>query len=113
MLVSDRGAQMEQGDVCPVWGATGGLGGFAVQRVKNGGGVAVGVASSGEKAQILREQGCDVIIDRREIGMGDGWAETMDAIECGKRLGRKIRAELGEDPRTAFDYVGSCWVAAC
>lgn len=104
MLVSDRGAQMKQGDVVLIWGATGGLGGFAVQMVKNGGGVAVGVVSSDEKAQILRDQGCDVIVDRREIGMGDG--DALDAIECGKRLGRKIRAEIGEDPRIAFDYVG-------
>ncbi|MBP2706916.1 crotonyl-CoA carboxylase/reductase [Microbispora sp. RL4-1S] len=106
MLVSDNGAQIKQGDVVLVWGATGGLGGFAVQMVKNGGGVAVGVVSSERKAQILREQGCDVIIDRREIGMGDDSDGTADAIEYGKRLGRRIRAELGEDPRVAFDYVG-------
>ncbi|GAA2529872.1 crotonyl-CoA carboxylase/reductase [Winogradskya humida] len=106
MLVSDRGAQIKQGDTVLIWGATGGLGGFALQMVKNGGGVAVGVVSSDQKAQILREQGCDVIIDRREIGMGDGEDSAADAIECGKRLGRRIRAELGEDPRIAFDYVG-------
>jgi crotonyl-CoA reductase len=106
MLVSDRGAQIKQGDVVLVWGATGGLGGLAVQMVKNGGGIAVGVVSSEQKAQILREQGCDVVIDRREIGMGDGAEGTGDAIEYGKRLGSRIRAELGEDPRVAFDYVG-------
>ncbi|WP_371784239.1 crotonyl-CoA carboxylase/reductase [Streptosporangium subroseum] len=106
MLVSDRGAQIKQGDVVLVWGATGGLGGLAVQMVKNGGGIAVGVVSSDQKAQILREQGCDVVIDRREIGMGDGAESTGDAIEYGKRLGSRIRAELGEDPRVAFDYVG-------
>ncbi|AWS45583.1 crotonyl-CoA carboxylase/reductase [Streptosporangium sp. 'caverna'] len=106
MLVSDRGAQIKQGDVVLVWGATGGLGGLAVQMVKNGGGIAVGVVSSDQKAQILREQGCDVVIDRREIGMGDGAEGTGDAIEYGKRLGSRIRAELGEDPRVAFDYVG-------
>ncbi|MEE1825175.1 crotonyl-CoA carboxylase/reductase [Streptomyces sp. BE20] len=106
MLVGHHGAQIKQGDVVLVWGATGGLGGFAVQMVKNGGGIAVGVVSSDRKAQILREQGCDVIIDRREIGMGDDSDGTADAIEYGKRLGRRIRAELGEDPRVAFDYVG-------
>ncbi|WP_217143045.1 crotonyl-CoA carboxylase/reductase [Streptomyces sp. AC627_RSS907] len=106
MLVSDRGAQIKQGDVVLVWGATGGLGGFAVQMVKNGGGVAVGMVSSERKAEILRAQGCDVVIDRREIGMGDGTGDPADAIEYGKRIGRRIRAELGEDPRIAFDYVG-------
>lgn len=106
MLVSDRGAQIKQGDVVLIWGATGGLGGYALQMVKNGGGVAVGVVSSDRKAGILREQGCDVVIDRREIGMGDDEEGTVSAVEYGKRLGRRIRAELGEDPRVAFDYVG-------
>lgn len=38
MLVSDRGARIKQGDIVLIWGATGGLGAFAVQLVKNGGG---------------------------------------------------------------------------
>ena len=106
MLISDNGARMKQGDIVLIWGATGGLGGFAVQMVKNGGGVAVGVVSSERKAAILREQGCDVVIDRRELGMGEGADNPADAVEYGKRLGRRIRAELGEDPHIAFDYVG-------
>src|SRR4029077_11965215 len=36
MLVSRNGAQMKQGDVVLIWGATGGLGGYAVQYVRNG-----------------------------------------------------------------------------
>ncbi|MCM4084176.1 crotonyl-CoA carboxylase/reductase [Paractinoplanes hotanensis] len=106
MLVSERGARIKQGDIVLIWGATGGLGGYAVQMVKNGGGVAVGVVSSDYKADILREQGCDVVIDRREIGLGGDGAATSQAAEYGKRLGRLIRAELGEDPHIAFDYVG-------
>src|SRR6202165_2895497 len=39
MLVSRNGAQMKQGDVVLVWGATGGLGGDACQYVLNGGGI--------------------------------------------------------------------------
>ncbi|MEU8242618.1 crotonyl-CoA carboxylase/reductase [Actinoplanes missouriensis] len=106
MLVSDNGARMRQGDVVLIWGATGGLGGFAVQMVRNGGGIAVGVVGSDAKARILREQGCQVIVDRREIGMGDDDDPQTDAAECGRRLGRLIRAATGEDPRIAFDYVG-------
>src|ERR1700677_201153 len=43
MLVSPNGASMRQGDRVLVWGATGGLGSFAVQHVLNGGGIPVGV----------------------------------------------------------------------
>ncbi|MGW6503248.1 crotonyl-CoA carboxylase/reductase [Nonomuraea angiospora] len=106
MLVSDHGARIRQGDVVLVWGATGGLGAFGVQLVRNGGGIAVGVVSSDAKARILREQGCDVVIDRRDIGMGDNADSGTDAAELGRRLGRIIRAEIGEDPRVVFDYVG-------
>ena len=38
MLVSPNAADMKQGDAVLVWGATGGLGGYAVQYVLNGGG---------------------------------------------------------------------------
>lgn len=104
MLVGEHGARMKQGDVVLVWGATGGLGAYAVQMVRNGGGIAVGVVGSPEKADFLRRQGCDVVIDRREIGLDtDG---DTDPAELGRRLGRAIRAEVGEDPHIAFDYVG-------
>ena len=40
---------MKQGDIVLVWGATGGIGGYAVQYVLNGGGTPVGVVSSPEQ----------------------------------------------------------------
>jgi len=107
MLVSDRGARIKQGDVVLIWGATGGLGSFAVQFVKNGGGIAVGVVSSEQKAKVLSDLGCDVVINRDEIGMtGEEGADPRRAIEFGKRISRIVRAEVGEDPHVAFDYVG-------
>ena len=48
---------MKQGDIVLVWGATGGLGGYAVQYVLNGGGTPVGVVSSPEKAALLNDLG--------------------------------------------------------
>jgi crotonyl-CoA reductase len=107
MLVSDRGARIKQGDIVLIWGATGGLGVYAVQLVKNGGGIPVGVVSSPEKARLLREMGCDVVIDRVELGMGgNSMPGPEQAVELGKRLGRAIRAEVGADPHVVFDYIG-------
>ena len=55
MLVSPNGAQMRQGDVVLIWGAAGGLGGFALQYVLNGGGYPVCVVSrAGEGAEVPR-----------------------------------------------------------
>ncbi|WP_228562725.1 crotonyl-CoA carboxylase/reductase [Catenulispora rubra] len=109
MLVSDRGARMKQGDVVLIWGAAGGLGAYAVQLVKNGGGVAVGVVGSERKADAARALGCDLVVNRAEIGLGDGDGDGEDpaeAVAAGKRLGRLIRQAVGEDPHIAFDHVG-------
>jgi crotonyl-CoA reductase len=105
MLISDKGARIKLGDVVLIWGATGGLGAFAVQLVKNAGGIPVGVVSSEEKARLARELGCEVVVNRCEIGMG-GEVTPERTIEQGKRLGKIIRREVGEDPHVAFDYVG-------
>ncbi|HEY5833183.1 crotonyl-CoA carboxylase/reductase [Streptomyces sp.] len=107
MLVGDNGARIKQGDIVLIWGATGGLGAFAVQMVKNAGGVPIGVVSSPRKAEVLRRLGCDVVIDRNEIGMGgDAPLTPQRTVELGKRLGREIRRQVGEDPHVVFDYIG-------
>ncbi|MGW7454715.1 crotonyl-CoA carboxylase/reductase [Streptomyces sp. NPDC054787] len=105
MLISDKGARIKLGDVVLIWGATGGLGAFAVQLVKQAGGIPVGVVSSEAKAQALRALGCEAVINREEIGL-TGDPSPQQAIEQGKRLGRSIREKVGEDPHVAFDYVG-------
>lgn len=104
MLVSERGARMTQGDVVLIWGAAGGLGAYAVQLVRNGGGIAVGVVSSEAKAEYARGLGCHEVVNREEIGLtGDAPA---DPVTVGKRLGRRIRAATGEDPHIVFEHVG-------
>ena len=106
MLVSKNGANMKQGDVVLIWGATGGIGGYAVQYVLNGGGIPVGVVSSSEKAELLREMGCEAVIDRREKDYRF-WkdATTQDETEW-RRLGKDIRDLVGEDPDIVFEHPG-------
>jgi crotonyl-CoA reductase len=101
MLVSAQGARFKQGDVVLIWGATGGLGSYAVQFVRNGGGTAVGVVGSERKAQLLEKLGCDLVLRRDQLEL-DGLGE----VEMGKRIGTEIRRRLGEDPHIAFDYLG-------
>jgi crotonyl-CoA reductase len=106
MLVGRNGATMKQGDIVLIWGATGGLGGYAVQYVLNGGGVPVGVVSSPEKAELLRDLGCEAVIDRKEKGYRF-WADeqTQDESEW-RRFGKDIRALVGEDPNIVFEHPG-------
>ncbi|MBN0043606.1 crotonyl-CoA carboxylase/reductase [Streptomyces actuosus] len=110
MLVSDRGAQMKQGDVVLIWGATGGLGSYAVQLVRNGGGIPVGVVSSEEKAAVLRSLGCEAVINRSEIEDGD--PTMLEQPKGWKRLGGAIRKAVGEDPHIVFEHVGRRTFAA-
>ncbi len=101
MLVSPHGARMKQGDAVLVWGATGGLGAYAIQMIRNGGGCAIGVVSSEGKARLLEELGCDLVLRRDELGL-DGLGE----VEMGKRVGGEVRRHLGEDPQIVFEHVG-------
>ncbi|GAB3213930.1 crotonyl-CoA carboxylase/reductase [Marinactinospora thermotolerans] len=107
MLVSDRGARIKQGDVVLIWGASGGLGAYATQMVRNGGGISVGVVGSGRKAEAARALGCDVVIDREEAGLITRPDASPDQVlATGKRLGKIIRKEVGEDPSVVFEHVG-------
>src|SRR3954449_1887816 len=67
-LVSRNGAGMKQGDNVLIWGASGGLGGYATQYVLNGGATPVCVVSSEDKAEVCRRMGAELIIDRRAEG---------------------------------------------
>jgi crotonyl-CoA reductase len=106
MLVSQNGANMKQGDVVLIWGATGGIGAYAVQYVLNGGGIPVGVVSSPDKARILNEMGCEAVIDRSKAGY-KFWNddETHNESEW-RRFGGDIRTLVGEDPDIVFEHPG-------
>jgi crotonyl-CoA reductase len=105
MLVSPNGAQMKQGDVVLIWGATGGLGGYAVQYCLNGGAIPVGVVSSQEKVELLNEIGCEAVIDRKAEGYKFWDGDKQDAKEF-RRFGKKIRELVGEDPDIVFEHPG-------
>jgi crotonyl-CoA reductase len=112
MLVSAQGAQMRQGDVVLIWGATGGLGAYGFQYVLRGGGIPVCVASSPQKAALLRRLGCTAVIDREAAGYRF-WSDphTQDPAEW-RRFGRDIRALVGEDPRIVFEHPGRATMGA-
>jgi crotonyl-CoA reductase len=105
MLVSPNGANMKQGDIVLIWGATGGLGGFACQYVLNGGGIPVGVVSSQEKVDLLHEIGVEHVIDRKaeEFSFWDGNKQNTKEQ---RRFGKKIRELVGEDPDIVFEHPG-------
>jgi crotonyl-CoA reductase len=112
MLVSRNGAPVTQGDKVLIWGASGGIGSFAVQHVLNSGGTPIGVVSSEEKADTMRELGCEYVINRREKNY-QFWkdAHTQDESEW-RRLGKDIRALVGDDPDIVFEHPGRSTMGA-
>ncbi len=106
MLVSQNGAAMQQGNVVLIWGASGGLGGYAVQYVLNGGGIPVGVVSSPEKVKLLNDMGVEAVIDRRAANYRF-WKDEFHQDESEwRRFGADIRRLVGEDPDIVFEHPG-------
>ena len=107
-LVSRNGAGMKQGDNVLIWGASGGLGGFATQYVLNGGGTPVCMVSSPEKAAICKAMGAELVIDRRAEGFQfwdpeSGRQNPKEAL----RLGKMIRQLTGgRDVDIVFEHPG-------
>ncbi|MFP4635968.1 MAG: crotonyl-CoA carboxylase/reductase [Nitriliruptoraceae bacterium] len=106
MLVGENAARMKQGDVVLIWGASGGIGGFATQFVLNGGGIPVCVVSSADKAEVLRSIGVEHVIDRRAEGYrfhaDDGEPDEAEM----RRFGKRIRELVGRDPDIVFEHPG-------
>jgi crotonyl-CoA reductase len=105
MLIGDHGARIRMGDVVLIWGATGGLGAYAVQLVLRAGGIPVGVVGSPDKAELLERLGCQHVINRQEIGFAD-CGEDANSVESWRALGCAIRKRVGEDPHVVFEHVG-------
>ena len=99
---------MKQGDIVLIWGASGGLGGYATQYALNGGAIPVCVVSSPEKAEICRRDGRRA--DHRPHApraTSSGRTATSRTAKEWKRFGAKIR-ELtgGEDVDIVFEHPG-------
>ncbi|GCD95122.1 crotonyl-CoA carboxylase/reductase [Embleya hyalina] len=106
-LVSRNGAGMKQGDNVLIWGASGGLGSYATQFALAGGATPICVVSSEDKAQLCRDMGAELVIDRRAEDFRF-WKDehTQDTREW-NRFGKRIR-ELtgGEDVDIVFEHPG-------
>ncbi len=112
MIVSPNGAHMTQGDKVLIWGASGGIGSYAAQYVLNGGGTPIAVVSSPEKVALMHDLGVEHVIDRKAAGY-QFWKDehTQDESEW-RRLGKDIRALVGDDPDIVFEHPGRSTMGA-
>jgi len=111
MLV-DR-ARVRPGENVLIWGASGGLGIFAVQITKLLGATAIGIVSSKERGALAESVGCDHLIYRNEYP-GLAWKpdETPEQAkarnDATKKLGKRFWELIGErkGPDVVFEHVG-------
>ena len=104
---------VQPGDVVLVWGASGGLGSLAIQLVTHGGGRAVAVVSSDEKAEYCRSLGAIGTVNRKDFdhwGVPPAWdsPDWKAWFEGAKAFGKAVWEALGEraNPRIVFEHPG-------
>jgi crotonyl-CoA reductase len=106
MLLSPNAYQIKQGEAVLVWGASGGLGGYAVQYCLNGGATPVAVVSSPEKVELMHQMGVEHVIDRKANGYRFWTDEGVQDPKEWRRLGADIRDLIGRDVDVVFEHPG-------
>ena len=104
-------AKLQPGHKVLIWGAAGGLGVFAVQLCKLAGADAVGVVSSSDKGELIKQLGAVDYIDRNEYaGMmrkgGEDPAQEKARFKESRRFSNKVAEILGGPPDIVFEHVG-------
>jgi crotonyl-CoA carboxylase/reductase len=109
-MLIDR-CELQAGQRVLIWGAAGGLGVFATQLCKIAGAHAVGVVSSAEKGELVKQLGAVDYIDRNEFaGMMRTGSEDPDEEKARAKVMRgfakRVKQILGDSPDVVFEHVG-------
>lgn len=103
-------AKIQGGDKVLIWGAAGGLGVFATQLVKMAGGKSVGVVSSDEKGELVKQLGAEDYINRGDYKLQRVGGETPEEEKArfkeSRRFSNDVAEILGGAPDIVFEHVG-------
>ena len=105
--------RLQPGHNVLIWGAAGGLGVFATQLCRVAGANAVGVVSSEEKGELVKQLGAVDYIDRREFGemmrtpenLADKAADKQ-RFKASRSFAKRVKEILGDAPDIVFEHVG-------
>jgi crotonyl-CoA carboxylase/reductase len=105
--------RLQAGHNVLVWGAAGGLGVFAIQLCRIAGANAVGVVSSDEKGELIKQLGAVDYINRGEFGEMMRTPENLtdpakdkERFKASKAFAKRVKGILGEAPDIVFEHVG-------
>src|SRR3954449_8021857 len=109
-MLIDR-CRIQAGHNVLIWGAAGGLGVFATQLCKAAGANAVGVVSSSDKGELVKQLGAVDYIDRNEFaGMmrhgGESKDEEKERFKESRGFAKRVKEILGDAPDIVFEHVG-------
>ncbi|MDO8213267.1 crotonyl-CoA carboxylase/reductase [Conexibacter sp. CPCC 206217] len=104
-------AKLQPGHRVLIWGAAGGLGVFATQLCKIAGAQSVGVVSSADKGELVKQLGAADYIDRNDYkGMMRRGGETPEEDKArfkeSRRFCKDLEEKLGGAPDIVFEHVG-------
>ena len=104
-------ADLQAGHKVLIWGAAGGLGVFATQLCALTGADSVGVVSSSDKGELVKQLGAKGYIDRNEFkGMmrrgGESPEEEKARFKESRRFSKAVEEILGGPPDIVFEHVG-------
>jgi crotonyl-CoA carboxylase/reductase len=95
-----------------IWGAAGGLGVFAAQLCRAAGANSVGVVSSPEKGELVKQLGALDFINRNEFagmvrktGESSG-AEEKERVRSMRLFAKRVKEILGDAPDIVFEHIG-------
>ena len=102
---------LQAGQKVLIWGAAGGLGVFATQLCKAAGAECVGVVSSDEKGELVKQLGAVDYINRNEFaGMmrkgGETPEEEKARFKVSRAFAKRVEEILGDAPDIVFEHVG-------
>lgn len=113
MLLSNNGFKISPTDNCLIWGASGGLGHFAIQLVKLAGGNPIAVVSSDEKVKQANMLGAEIVINREKENFNNFILENGEPNYLSWRKAKKLLESKGiYDLHCVFDHVGRETISA-
>ncbi|MBS1881178.1 MAG: crotonyl-CoA carboxylase/reductase [Actinobacteria bacterium] len=105
--------KLQTGHKVLIWGAAGGLGVFATQLCRAAGANAVGIVSSDEKGELVKDLGAVGYINRSEFGemmrtdanLTDPAADK-ERFRASREFASRVKEVLGDLPDIVFEHVG-------
>jgi crotonyl-CoA reductase len=109
MLISQNGAQIKAGETCLIWGASGGLGVFAIQLCLAVGAIPVCIVSDESKANYCKKFGAEkIIICNKEEQSNYINGAGKPVYANWRKFEKKIKTEIGKDRvDCVFEHVGN------